>query len=165
MMESRFRAFNDRLLNFMRVSARLAPCFWLLRFSALLIAIFAAGCGRKGLYPVKGKVVFPDGAPLTAGTVEFRPVTDALLAPRGEIKVDGSFRASTYAEGDGAPPGTYRVVITPPEQLDPGQPRPLPFDRRFSNFQKSGLEYTVKEGKNEFFTITVEQQSARGKTP
>jgi len=127
--------------------------------------VFAAGCGRSGLYRVKGKVVFPDGKPLTAGTVEFRPVADAYLAPRGEIKVDGSFRASTYAEGDGAPPGTYRVVITPPEQLDPGQPRPLPFDRRFSNFQTSGLEYTVKEGKNEFFTITVEQRSERGKTP
>jgi hypothetical protein len=138
---------------------------WQLRLLALLVVLDAAGCNRRGLYPVKGKVVFPDGTPLTAGTVEFRPVEHAFLAPRGEIQSDGTFRASTYAAGDGAPPGTYKVVITPPEQLDPGQPRPKPFDRRFSNFEKSGLEYTVKKGKNEFFTITVEQPTARGKTP
>jgi len=132
----------------------------------LLALAITAGCGRSGLYPVKGKVIFPDGTPLTAGTVEFGPVDkDAMLAPRGEIKVDGTFQASTYAEGDGAPPGKYRVLVTPPEQVDPGQPRPLPFDRRFSSYATSGLEYTVKPGRNEFFTITIEQRPARGKTP
>jgi hypothetical protein len=112
--------------------------------TACLALVLAAGCGRSGLYPDEGKVVFPDSAPLTAGTVEFGPVGDGLLAPRGEIHVDGTFRASTYKEGDGAPPGKYRLLVTPPEQLDPGQPRPLPFDRRFSSFETSGLEFTVK---------------------
>jgi hypothetical protein len=132
---------------------------------ASLALVLAAGCGRSGLYPVNGKVIFPDGAPLTAGTVEFGPVEDALLAPRAEIQVDGTFRASTYKAGDGAPAGRYRLLITPPEQLDPGQPRPLPFDRRFSSFETSGLEYAVKPGKNEFLTITVEPRAATGKTP
>jgi hypothetical protein len=138
-----------------------------LRWLAPLLAlVVAAGCGRSGLYPVKGKVVFPDGTPLTAGTVEFGPVEkEAMLAPRGEIRADGTFRASTYAEGDGAPPGQYRVQVTPPEQVDPGQPRPLPFDRRFSSFETSGLEYTVKPGKNEFFTITIDRRPPRGNTP
>ena len=49
--------------------------------SRLLVLVFAAGCGRSGLYPVKGKVVFPDGTPLTAGTVEFGPVTRRLAGP------------------------------------------------------------------------------------
>jgi hypothetical protein len=135
------------------------------RHAACMAVVLAVGCGRSGLYPVKGKVVFPDGAPLTAGTVEFGPVEDALLAPRAEIQADGTFRASTYEEGDGAPSGKYRVLITPPEQLDPGQPRPLPFDRRFSSFATSGLEYTVKPGKNEFLTITVEQRPTRETAP
>ena len=136
------------------------------RHAALWALVLAAGCGRSGLYPVKGKVVFPEGTPLTAGTVEFGPVDKSiLLAPRAEIHGDGTFRASTYSEGDGAPPGQYRVLITPPEQLDPGQARPLPFDRRFSSFETSGLEYTVKPGENEFLTITVEPRPARGTTP
>jgi hypothetical protein len=144
----------------MLFSGRFVPSVWQLAGVGLLIVLNGPGCNRKGLYPVKGKVVFADGTPLTAGTVEFRPVENAFLAPRAEIYVDGTFRASTYAEGDGAPPGSYRVVITPPEQLDPGQPRPKPFDRRFSSFQTSGLEYTVKPGKNEFFTITIDKQSS-----
>lgn len=145
-------------------SAHPASAVW--RYAALLAVVVAAGCGRSGLYPVKGKVVFPDGTPLAAGTVEFGPFDQsALLAPRGEIRADGTFRASTYEEGDGAPEGKYRVLVTPPEQLDPGQPRPLPFDRRFSSFETSGLEYTVKPGKNEFFTITVEPRAGRGQRP
>jgi hypothetical protein len=132
------------------------------RFATLTALMVAAGCGRSGLYPVKGKVVFPDGTPLTAGTVEFDPLDKkSILAPRGEIRADGTFRASTHEDGDGAPPGQYRVMVTPPEQVDPDQPRPKPFDRRFQSFQTSGLEYTVKAGTNEFFTITVEPRPPR----
>jgi hypothetical protein len=130
--------------------------------TAGLAVLLISGCGKSGLYRVEGKVVFPDGTPLTAGTVEFNPLDkDAILAPRGEIEADGTFRASTHKEGDGAPPGDYRVAITPPDELEPGRPRPLPYDRRFKTFETSGLEYTVKEGRNEFFTITVEKPAAK----
>jgi hypothetical protein len=132
------------------------------RLAALLSLIVAAGCGGSGLYPVQGKVVFSDGTPLTAGTVVFGPVDkDALLSPRGEIQPDGTFKASTHKEGDGAPEGKYRVLVAPPDDPDPDRPRPLPFDRRFTSFDKSGLEYTVQPGKNEFFTITVEKPKGR----
>ena len=127
-----------------------------------LVAVLplVAGCGGSKLYPVEGKVVFPDGTPLTGGTVEFGPTDkDALLGPRGEIGVDGTFRMSTFKEGDGAPAGHYRVLITPPENIEPDRPRPRPIHPRFTSFEKSGLEYTVKPGKNEFFTITVEPPS------
>jgi hypothetical protein len=56
-------------------------------------------------------------------------------------------------------------MITPPEQLDPGQARPRSFDRKFRSFQTSGLEYTVKPDKNEFFTITVESPRGREEPP
>jgi hypothetical protein len=137
------------------------PTFVIARLASRLALISAvvvlAGCNRSGLHKVEGKVVFPDGSPLTAGTVEFGPVDKhAIYAPRGFINADGSFRASTHDENDGAPPGTYRLLITPPEELEPGQPKPKPFDRRFKSFETSGVEYTVKEGKNDFLTITVE---------
>jgi hypothetical protein len=131
------------------------------RLAAILSLVVAAGCGRSGLYPVEGKVAFPDGTPYTAGTVVFGPVDkDALLAPRGEIQADGTFRMSTHKEGDGAPEGKYRVLIAPPEAGDTDSPPPA-IDRRFTTFDKSGLEYTVKTGKNEFFTITVEKRPGR----
>jgi hypothetical protein len=137
------------------------PSFQILaRFAGRLAPLWIcvlAGCNPSGLYRVDGKVVFPDGSPLTAGTVEFVPVNkDALYAPRGDLNADGTFRASTHQENDGAPPGTYRLLITPPEELEPGRPKPKAFDRRFKSYETSGLEYTVKEGKNEFLTITVE---------
>jgi hypothetical protein len=136
---------------------------WRWRLVALLILVAAAGCGGSKLYPVEGKVIFPDDTPLTAGTVEFGPVDkDAILAPRGEIQADGTFRMSTFKEGDGAPEGEYRVLVTPPENADPDRPRPKSFDPRFTSFEKSGLKYTVKPGKNEFFTITVEKRSQKG---
>jgi hypothetical protein len=56
------------------------------------------------------------------------------------------------------------VLVVPPENADPDRPRPKPFDPRFTSFEKSGLEYTVQPGKNEFFTITVEPRSRKGPT-
>jgi hypothetical protein len=127
---------------------------------ALLVVVLAAGCGGPRLRPVEGKVVFPDGSALTVGTVVFIPKDkNASLSPRGEVRADGTFRMMTFKEGDGAPEGEYQVLIAPEAVLDP--PPTPPFDRRFMSIEKSGLEYTVKPGKNEFFTITVEKPKGR----
>jgi hypothetical protein len=128
----------------------------------LVLAVLAAGCGSN-LHPVEGKVVFPDGTPLSGGTVTFGPKSkDNLMGPRGDIQIDGTFQMGTFKATDGAPEGAYRVLIAPLEGVDTTErPRPLPFDARFSSFDKSGLEYTVKAGKNEFFTITVDKPKGR----
>jgi hypothetical protein len=105
--------------------------------------LLAAGCGGAGLYPVEGQVVFADGTPLKSGTVVFSSVDQqVLIGARGELK-DGAFRASTYRLNDGAPPGTYTVMVTTPAGRD--------------LTVTSGARYTVKAGKNEFLTITVEK--------
>src|SRR5262245_827491 len=128
--------------------------------AVMLALVTAAGCGGPKLYKVEGKVVFPGGTPLSGGMVVFGPKDPStVLGPRGEIQEDGTFRVSTLKEGDGAPEGEYRVLITPAEKGDPAPPPP--FDRRFTSFEKSGLEYTVKPGKNEFFTITVEKRPGK----
>jgi hypothetical protein len=128
---------------------------------ALLLPVAAAGCG--GLHPVRGKVAFEDGAPVTGGMVVFeskdrRPAVTA----RGEIQPDGTYQLSMRGHGDGAPPGVYRVLIAPPPPDDPRQRfvKP-PFDERYTNFATSGLEFEVKAGVNEF-PIQVTQNRVRG---
>ena len=64
-----------------------------------------SGCGPAGpaVYPVSGVVVFPDGAPVKSGTIEFEPAgfpiagskqgdPDALGCKRGNGKADTALR-------------------------------------------------------------------------
>jgi hypothetical protein len=119
---------------------------------ALSFLTGAAGCGPK-LYPVRGKVAYPDGKPLTEGMVVFESKgKDNLVMARGEIQADGSYELSTYKAGDGAMPGIYRVMVaskSDPNAVDKPN-RPPPFDSRFMAFNTSGLEFEVKAESNEF---------------
>lgn len=119
----------------------------------LLLLLGAAGCASK-LQPVRGKVVFPDGKPLTEGLVVFEPEQqgNSPISARGEIQADGSYQLSTYKPGDGALPGKYRVLVAPKNDLnDADKPRqPPPFDPRYMAFDSSGLEFEVQSGANEF---------------
>ncbi len=55
------------------------PC----RLTALaLVLAMAGGCGSGNTSPVKGKVVFKDGSPLTGGLVLFKPVEPPIIHPR-----------------------------------------------------------------------------------
>jgi hypothetical protein len=119
--------------------------------------LLAAGCG-SGRYPVRGKVAYPDGTPVTEGTVVFesrdaaRPIT-----ARGSIQADGSYTLGTLAPGDGVPPGWYKVLVAPkydPNAVD-GPRKQAPFDRRYAEFSTSGLECEVKRGPNDYpITLT-----------
>jgi hypothetical protein len=71
------------------------------------------GCGGKNLFPVKGTVVYKDGADasvLAGGRVIFQPADPEMpnVSPRGQIQKDGSFQMTTPTEGDGVHPGTTR---------------------------------------------------------
>lgn len=134
---------------------------WLPKIAMLLVVIAGTGCGGGSrTYPVEGKVVFKeDNAPFPGGMVVFEPsAEDALkVSSTGEIKPDGTFRLTTYKDGDGAVEGPQRVlVVPPPTSGSRSNPQPLLLDRRFSDFATSGLEFTVTRGKNEF-TIVVEK--------
>ena len=138
-------------------------CFEALCLPALVAAVGVAvgGCGAKTppTYPVEGKVVFADGSPLSGGLVEFEsvPAEGMPVNARGIIQSDGSFRLTTYAEGDGALAGKHRAIVVGPRPIasqyddESNQPPPKPpVDRRFESYTTSGLEFTVTEGKNEF---------------
>jgi len=109
------------------------------------------GCG--GQYPVRGKVTYSDGAPVTKGIVVFeRQDISPVVTARADIQPDGTYLLGTMKPGDGAPAGKYRVLVTPRLE-NPDEPEAT-FDRRFANFGTSGLEFEVKSGANDY-PITV----------
>jgi len=136
-------------------------CEW-----AIALAILAClpGCGSDHLptYPVRGKVVFEDGEPLTTGGVVLLEsvITDdkgLALNARGLIHADGTFELTTFDDGDGAVAGTHRMLVRAQRDADDYLkrgiiPRPI-IDPRFERFETSGLEYTVEEDDNEFEVI------------
>ncbi len=100
--------------------------------AAALLAVSLAGCGgSKGLVPVEGRVTFSGGKPPGAGYLFFVPRemstnrkkdTEGSLPGTALFAPDGSFRATTFTEGDGLRPGSYEVRIecaaTPTKPLD-----------------------------------------------
>ena len=138
--------------------------FWCISSTvAVAVSVAVAGCdsGRPATYPVEGKVVFPDGTPLTGGMVEFEFVGGEgnPLNARGRIEEDGTFCLSTFEAGDGALAGEHRAIVRPPApDYSPRKSGPLPkriIDPRFERYGTSDLRFTVKEGKNDFITIQV----------
>lgn len=84
------------------------------RVPALLcLALLAAGCGRTSA--VKGRVLL-DGRPVAGASVLFMPDAEGQGRPAsGVTDDDGYFRLTTYRPGDGALPGTYRVLVSKSE--------------------------------------------------
>lgn len=90
------------------------------------LALVCAGCGPAApkLVPVRGRVSYADGRPVTAASVCFTP--DAANGDDGKLATsllmeDGTFDLRTYPHGDGAMIGTYKVTIS----LGRGTPRNL----------------------------------------
>jgi hypothetical protein len=125
--------------------------------AALLIGT-TSGCTetieRPKTVPVHGKVTY-NGQPVPKGTVTFQH--DQGQAAVGEIKDDGTYQLTTFAQGDGALPGHHKVFIisntadptkmpgsspgwTPPKDLIP---------KKYNSMQTSGLEATVSDGKTD----------------
>jgi hypothetical protein len=109
-----------------------------------------AGCAAEDgpeIYPVVGRVTLA-GAPLTSGTVSFRPTEGGWDQPTGVIDPGGNYTLYTN-QRPGAPPGTYRVVVFANEVLAPvagkaapGLPKSL-IHPRYQNPQLTPLSVTV----------------------
>jgi hypothetical protein len=87
--------------------------------AAAAVAVAATvlgGCGGN-VAPVEGKVSY-QGKPLEFGTVVFRPAKGPEA--RGAIGSDGTFRLSTFGNGDGAVLGKHQVAIICVETQRPG---------------------------------------------
>lgn len=115
----------------------------------------AAGCGGPPkTYVVHGMVVFPDGQPLTRGTVEFEALNQTKpITASGEIAKDGSFQLGTFAMNDGAIAGEHRVVVISDYEIGtdverPGELPPPQLDPKYRSFKTSGLKFTIKPQMN-----------------
>ena len=125
-------------------------------------AMLAVGCGQSGpaVYPVKGVVVYPDGSPVSGGSVEFEALEGEWKGhnARGAIQDDGSFTLTTEKQGDGAVAGRQRAIVRGPypSRMNAIDGKSLPrrlVHTKYSNYDTSGLEFTIVEGKNE---LTIE---------
>ena len=113
----------------------------------------AGGCSPN--QRTSGKITFPDGEPLTAGTVIF--AKEGFIS-RSFVKPDGSYDISSVKEGDGVPPGTYKVyVINAMAKVDPNDPEndamKALVDAKFTSETTTPLEITVPGDKVFDFTV------------
>src|SRR5262245_62870284 len=100
----------------------------LLRALTLVVVpalLFGCGGGERKVatVPVKGTLYVDDkpfGPALMQLTID--PPDAKIPVVNGYVKPDGSFELKTYTDGDGAPPGKYKVVL----MMDPMAPGNLP---------------------------------------
>jgi hypothetical protein len=135
-------------------------------FPALLTAAFcvlAAGCGTKGptLYPVTGKVTGADGKPVENASVVFHPVVEPTdpnyVRPQGRTGPDGTFRLTTYAAGDGAQSGEYRVTV---ELWLVGRPDEPPINRlpaKYGKPETTSFKATVNPAPTELTPFAIQK--------
>jgi hypothetical protein len=128
----------------------------LLGCGLLALVVALPGCASRRSV-VTGKVTYEDGTPVEGGSVIGEATVDGkLVAVQATIKKDGSFSWGGDREGDGALPGSYKVIVVPVSlseyQLSQGE-RPA-VDGKYTKYETSGLSFEVKEGRNEF-NITV----------
>lgn len=118
-----------------------------------------SGCSEQKSFPVEGKVTFKGGgdAKELAGYGVTFESQEQKVSASGEVQADGTFKMSTFTEGDGAVPGKHKVAITPkPPELDKPSPKPL-IDLRYADPAQSGIEVEVKKEKTNPITIEVER--------
>lgn len=73
----------------------------------VLVCVSLCGCSNKA--KVDGMVRFSDGAPLEVGNVM---MSDGRNMYQGSIKTGGQFSLGMLRDGEGIPPGKYKVWVT-----------------------------------------------------
>lgn len=126
----------------------------------------AVGCGpATGVHPVRGHVQAADGRRPTFGVVELTADAGGRVAS-GLIQDDGTFRLSTFREGDGAVAGRHRVIVVqtvntehiPLEQHH----HVLDVHPRYARYESSGLEFTVDPRGQNYLEIVVDEAPRSG---
>jgi hypothetical protein len=113
------------------------------------------------MVPVRGKLVYPDGSPVTdlenAQVVFEGTGADGKgYSAAGTVDGSGNFVLSTEKPGDGAVVGKNKVLVAP-HVPNPDKPPPKIIDPRFESFATSGLEANVTASGPNDFTFTVER--------
>src|SRR5262245_10341448 len=104
--------------------------------------VLVAGCS-SGRCVVAGTVTYEDGTPVETGSVIGESTVDGkLVAVQANIR-NGAFSWGGKAEGDGALPGVYKVIVVPISlseyQLAQGMAPAV--DSKFTKYETSGLTF------------------------
>lgn len=128
----------------------------------LFLALITCGCGSSEpeTYPVTGIVRFPDGTPVTSGTVEFELVDGKSMTATGILDSEGRFTLGMFEPGGGTLAGEYRIAVFSNFVIGdswerPDRVREVKLASEFQDFQTTPLRRTVEPTNNEF-TIEVE---------
>lgn len=117
--------------------------------------------GEKPVFPITGTVTV-DGVPQEGLRITLHDSSGGDPAKptfsSGYSKEDGKISISTYADGDGAPAGTYKVTIEwgqfNPLSMSYGGPDKL--NGRYSDAEKTEITWTITESKvNDLGTVAV----------
>jgi hypothetical protein len=124
----------------------------------ILLLLLPCLFGCSDAVAVKGKVTFADGEPLEIGKVVFENDTKTFT---GKIQKDGTFSMGQLKEGQGIPPGKYRVYVSEAflEEITDGVPFPKIthlIAEKYRSPQTSGLEYDIQK-KTTDISITIEK--------
>ncbi|MEM8678482.1 MAG: hypothetical protein AAGF97_03910 [Planctomycetota bacterium] len=122
---------------------------------ASLGVLLLAGCAQdgSGLVRVRGTLKYEDGTPVTGelATIVFQPDTNKRPVPpksaSGTIGPDGSFELMTQEPGDGAHPGTYKVVLKVWENYREQEPG---VDQQYADARTTPLDATVSPDSKQF---------------
>lgn len=118
----------------------------LFNFFMFFIFLSAFGCGTN--IKATGTVKYADGKPLTQGTVVLQNDQHQYI---GHIQPNGTFRTSSYKEGDGLPEGVYQVAVL---NAYDEQDRPL-IAEKYMSVSTSELKYEIGPD-HKTLEITVE---------
>jgi hypothetical protein len=131
--------------------------------AAALTALALGGCGSSPTVPVEGTVVYADAPDTPATDLAGYAVTfesdggdHPPASAAGTVGPDGTFRMSTFQDGDGALKGRQKVALTPPLR-DDGAMVPSKILAKYQSIQTSGLTVDVQPGTNKV-TLTVERK-------
>jgi len=128
-----------------------------------MLTTFMGGCFSSAqswetTHPAVGVITFK-GRPVSNAEISFFPVDESFpdtVRPKAKSTEDGKFVVWTYAQGDGAPSGVYKVTAVHHEvAVSKGtivaKPNDLP--PKLASRDTTTLEVRIEEGKNE---ITLE---------
>lgn len=137
-------------------------------FTGLILVGALAGCSKpkaawETVYPASGVLTF-GGKPISGAQVTLFPTDPAVpesVRPTAVTEADGRFKLSTFAEGDGAPRGSYNVSVIwhPVVFADGGAVRganQLP--QKYARPDSSDIKVDVAEGGTVFPTIDIPGQ-------
>ncbi len=118
----------------------------------LVLAVIASaiGCDSSNLVVVTGKVTY-ENKPVASGTISFVSADNA--SAYGDLQPDGSYSLKTDKPGDGAAPGTYKVIVVAmqdqagllPELKSPTPAPTVPF--KYTSLATTDLTAKVEKGK------------------